>query len=139
MKSTIMKTTAAACALALSFLAYCVLAQAQQNQTKRIAAKSGETIELFPVFAQANCRSTLLAPPEVEVLQGPAELTVTAREQMVAIPRLECHDKLKGAMLLVTVAQVKQPIEGKLTFRVKFKTKAVNNQIAYTYNYSLFP
>ena len=40
---------------------------------------------------------------------------------------------------MAVIGKVDHPIEGKLTFRVKFKTKAVNNQQAYTYNYSLFP
>ena len=122
-----------------AMLIACVSAQAQMNQTQRIAAKSGETIELLPISAWANCRSTLIAPPEVEVMQGPPEITVTAREQMVTMPALACPNKLKGAMLIVTVGQVKQPIEGKLTFRVKFKTKGGERQNAWNYNYSLFP
>ena len=117
----------------------CVSAQAQQNLTQRIAAKSGETIELFNVFAQVNCRSILLATPEVDVLEGPAELTVTVKEQMVPVPKFDCPNKLKGGTVLAVIGKVDHPIEGKLTFRVKFKTKAVNNQQAYTYNYSLFP
>jgi len=139
MKSRILKTCAAICALALPLFATSGPAEAQQNLIQRIAAKSGETIELYPVWAQANCRSTLLATPEVEVLEGPAELTFSVREQMVAVPAAECHNKIKGGMVIATVGDVKKPIEGKLTIRVKFKTKVVNNQLARTYYYSLFP
>jgi len=117
----------------------CVSAQAQQNQTQRIAAKSGETIELFNVLAQVNCRSILLGTPEVEVLEGPPEMTLTVKEQMVFAPRTDCPNKFKGGTVMAAIGKVDHPIEGKLTFRVKFKTKAVNNQQAYTYNYSLFP
>ncbi len=139
MKSTILKATTTSCALALSLFAMSVLGEAQQNQIKRIAARSGESIDLYTVFAQANCRSTLLATPEVEVLEGPPELQLSVREQMVAIPAAECHNKLKGGMVVATVGEVKKPIEGKLTFRVKYKTKVVNNQVAQVYYYSLFP
>jgi hypothetical protein len=135
MKLRIVEAIAAGCAM----LAACVSVQAQQNQTQRIAAKSGETIELFNVFAQVNCHSILLATPEVEVLEGPAELTLTVKEQMVPVPRFDCPNKLKGGTVLAVIGKIDHPIEGKLTFRVKFKTKAVNNQQAYTYNYSLFP
>ncbi|MGO9484723.1 MAG: hypothetical protein ACLPX9_09100 [Rhodomicrobium sp.] len=114
-------------------------AQAQQNQIQRIAAKSGETIELSSVFAQVNCRSILLATPEVEVLEGPPEITLSIREQMVPVAKADCHDKVKGGMILATIGQVSHPIEGKLTFRVKYKTKTVNNQVAHVYLYSLFP
>jgi hypothetical protein len=115
------------------------LAKAQQIQIQRIAAKSGETIELYPVWAQANCRSTLLVPPEVEVLEGPPELTFSVKEQMLRIPAAECPNKIKGGMVIVTVGDVKKAIEGKLTIRVKLKTKVLNNQLARTYYYSLFP
>ncbi|MFY9640238.1 MAG: hypothetical protein ACLPJW_10685 [Rhodomicrobium sp.] len=139
MKSTIFRIAAASCALALSLFASSDLAQAQQPQIKRIAAKSGETVDLFTVFAQANCRSTLLETPQVEVLQGPPELTLSVREQIVAVPQFECHNKLKGGMVVATVGQVKQPIEGKLIFRVKFKTKVGESQNGHTFFYSLFP
>jgi hypothetical protein len=139
MKPAILRMSAMSCALALSLLPACVSVRAQQNQTQRIAAKSGETIELFPVFAQVNCRSILLATPEVEVLEGPPELTLSVREQMVPVPAADCHNKIKGGILIATIGEVKKPIEGKLTLRIKYKTKTVNNQVARTYYYSLFP
>ena len=134
-----MKTCAAICVLALPLFVMSRAGEAQQNHIQRIAAKSGETIELYPVWAQARCRSTLLAIPEVEVLEGPPELTFSVREQMVLVRAADCPNKIKGGMVIVTVGDVKKPIEGKLTIRVKFKTKAVNNQLARTYYYSLFP
>jgi hypothetical protein len=136
MKLRIVEALAAGCAILIA----CVSAQAQQNQTQRIAAKSGETIELFNVFAQVNCRSTLLATPEVEILEGPAELTLTVKEGMVPAPKFDCPNKLKGGTVMAVIGKIDHPIEGKLTFRVKYKTKVTNNsQQAFTYNYSLFP
>jgi hypothetical protein len=140
MPSAAARSIATICVTVLTLAVCAGSAQAQNpNQIPRIAAKSGETLELFPVFAHVNCRSTLLATPEVEILEGPPELTLSVREQMVAVPAAQCNSKLKGGMLLATIGEIKKPIEGKLTFRVKYKTKAVNNQVARTYYYSLFP
>jgi hypothetical protein len=139
MTSTVLRVSVVSCALALSLLEVRVSAYGQQNQIQRIAAKSGETIELHTVFAQANCRSTLLATPEVEVLDGPPEMTVSVKEEMVAVPAADCNKKIKGGVVIATIGEVKKPIEGKLTYRVKFKTKGPNNQLARTYYYSLFP
>ena len=91
MELRIVGFAAGACAMLIA----CVSAQAQQNLTQRIAAKSGETIELFNVFAQVNCRSILLATPEVEVLEGPAELTLTVKEQMVPVPALRLPQQVE--------------------------------------------
>ena len=137
MTSTILRVSAVSCALALS-AAYDPV-RAQQEQIQRIAAKSGETIELHTVFAQANCRSTLLATPEVEVLDGPPELTISVKEQMIPVPAAGCYNKMKGGVVIATIGEVKKPIEGKLTYRVKFKTKDLNKQLAKAYYYSLFP
>jgi hypothetical protein len=139
MKSIILRISVTSCVLALSLLATYLPVQAQQDQLQRIAAKSGESIELHTVFAQANCRSTLLATPEIEVLEGPPELTLSIKEEMVAAPITGCHNKLKGGVVIATIGDVKKPIEGKLTYRVKFKTKVKNNQLGKTYYYSLFP
>ena len=52
-------------------------------EDKTIAAKSGETIEVKPVYGALHCRSILTRTPEVEVLQGPPELKLSVREDMV--------------------------------------------------------
>jgi len=106
-------------------------------EDKTIAAKSGETIEVRPVYGAVRCRSILTAPPEIEVLQGPAELKLSIREDMVT--PTNCQNKVKGGFVVATVGDVKQPTEGKLTFRVKYKTKEGTRQSGYVYNVSLLP
>jgi hypothetical protein len=106
-------------------------------EDKTIAAKSGETVEVRPVYGALHCKSILVAPPEVEVLQAPPELKLSIREDMVT-PQ-NCQTKVKGGFVVATVGDVKQATEGKLTFRVKYKTKEGTRQSGYVYNVSLLP
>ncbi len=108
-----------------------------EDEVKTLAAKGGETVDVMPVYGASKCRSTLVAPPEVEVLQGPPEVKLSVREDMVT-PR-NCREKIKGGFVVATIGQVKQPTEGKLTFRVKYKTKDGTRQSGHVYNVSLFP
>ena len=47
--------------------------------------------------------------------------------------------KVKGAMVVVTVGQVKQPIRSRLIFRVKYKGKYRDSQTGHAYDFSLSP
>jgi hypothetical protein len=108
-------------------------------QDGTLKAKSGAVIDLRPVFRQVNCRGMLLATPEVEILQGPPELTLSVRDEMVEVPAANCPRKIKGAMVVATIGQVSQPIEGRLIFRVKYKGKYRNTQTGHAYDFSLSP
>jgi hypothetical protein len=110
-----------------------------QNSPRSIALKNGESVDLMPVFGEKNCRSILTATPTVEVLEGPPELKVTVREEMVAPRHAACKDKIKGGVVVVTANDVKARTEGKLTFRIKYKGKDGERQTAHTYNVTLFP
>ncbi len=114
----------AAPAFGLVLLAATAPAFAQEAKT--FAAKSGETVDLLPVYGASRCRSTLIAPPELEVLQAPSELKLSVREEMVT-PR-NCRDKIKGGQIVATVGEVKQPVEGKLAFRIKYIAKDGTHQ-----------
>jgi GAF domain-containing protein len=104
---------------------------------KTIVAKSGETVDVRPVYGALRCRSILVAPPEIEVLQAPPELKLSIREDMVT--PLKCQDKVKGGFVVATVGEVKEPTEGKVSFRVIYKTKDGKRQSGYVYKVSLFP
>jgi hypothetical protein len=108
-------------------------------QDGTLKAKSGEVIDLLPVFRQVNCRGTLLETPVVDVFQAPPELTLSIKDQMVEVPEQRCPAKIKGAMVVVTVGQVRQPIEGRLIFRVKYKGKYRESQTGHAFDFSLSP
>jgi translation elongation factor EF-1alpha len=110
-----------------------------QSPVPSIALKSGETVDLMPVYGERHCRSILTETPKVEVLEAPPEIKVTVREEMVSPRRGACKDKIKGGVVVVTASDVKARTEGKLTFRVKYKAERGEKQTAHTYNVTLFP
>jgi hypothetical protein len=118
----------------------CVVQQAMaENPPRSISIKNGESIDLLPVFGEKNCRSILTETPKVEVLEGPPEIKVTVREEMVAPRRAACKDKIKGGFVVATANDVKSRTEGKLTFRVKYKGTDGDRQTSHTFNVTLFP
>jgi hypothetical protein len=110
-------------------------AQAQQS----IALKNGENTELGSVWFVANCRSILMGVPEVEILEGPPGLTLSIKEAMVVPRRLNCANQVSGGILVATAKDITEPVQGKLTYRIKYKTKDGDRQRSNTYNVSLFP
>jgi hypothetical protein len=118
----------------------CVAQQAiAENPPRSIALKNGESVDLMSVFGEKNCQSILTETPKVEVLEGPPEVKVTVREEMVAPRRAACKDKIKGGVVVATANDVKARTEGKLTFRVKYKGQSGERQTAHTFNVTLFP
>ena len=77
--------------------------------------------------------------PQVEILEGPPEVTVTIKEGMVTPRRQSCPNKVAGGTVVATAKEVKEPIEAKLTYRVRYKTKDGDRQLGYVYTVSLFP
>jgi hypothetical protein len=110
-----------------------------QRNNPRIALKSGESAEVLNVFLIANCRSIAIGSPELEILEGPAELSVSIKEQPIIPRAYNCASPVPGGKVMVTAKDVDEPKEARLTFRVKFKSKAGDRQFSYIYNVSLFP
>jgi hypothetical protein len=113
-----------------------------QSPEPGIALKSGESVDLGSLWyvARSNCKSIMIGTPEVEILEGPPELTLSVKEAMV-LPRSlnNCSNKVAGAILTATAKDVKEPIHAKLTYRVKYKTKDGDRQLANVRDVSLFP
>ena len=66
-------------------------------------------------------------------------MTATVKEKMV-LPRVgRCANRVPGGILVATAKDVKDPVEAKLTYRVKYKTKDGERQTSRVYNVSLFP
>ena len=112
-------------------------AYAQQPQA--IALKSGDSAELQNVYFVINCTSIVIGSPEIEVLEGPAELTVEIKEGMVIPRRQNCAKAVPGGTVIATAKEVKERAQARLTYRVKFKTKAGDRQESHVYSVSLFP
>ncbi len=113
-------------------------ALAADDDAKTLAAKGGESVDLMPVYGAHNCQSTLTETPEVEVLQGPPEVKLSVKEDMVT-PK-NCKNKIKGGFVVASIAKIDKPVEGKLTFRVKYKAKdGQTRQTSHVYSVTLFP
>src|SRR5712672_2326761 len=93
---------------ATQFLAICCLGFLLPSATtlalaedlRRIALKHGESVELYSVYYTTNCRSILTGKPEVEVLEGPPEVTLTVREGMVLPRKQGCAKTVLGGTLV---------------------------------------
>lgn len=110
-----------------------------QTNVQRIALKSGESAELGIVYWVTNCRSIMVGMPVIEVLEGPPEVTLAIKEEMVLPRRFNCANRVPGGTIVATAKDVKEPMETKLTYRVKYKTKDGDRQTSTVYNISLFP
>src|SRR5262249_51173763 len=104
-----------------------------------LALKSGESVELGSVYWVANCRSTMIGLPEVEILECPPGLTLTVKEAMVLPRRQNCPSKVSGGILSAAVGEVKDRLQAKLLYRLKYKTKDGDRQRSHTFDVSLFP
>jgi hypothetical protein len=116
-----------------------VHAQSPSENLANIALKSGESVTLGPVYWVVNCKSIMIGVPTVEVLEGPPELSLSLKEDMVLPRRQNCAAKVKGAVLTATAGAVKAVVHAKLTFRLKYQTKDGDRQSARVYDVSLFP
>jgi len=105
----------------------------------RIALKSGESTELPDVLWAVNCRSIIVGNPEIEILEGPAELTVALKPKMVLPRRANCAKLVPGWSVTGTAKDVNEPMQGTLTYRIKVNTKDGDRQESHVYNLSLFP
>jgi hypothetical protein len=110
-----------------------------QQQIPRVALKGGESAEVLNIFDIVNCRSVATASPEVEVLEGPPEVSVTIKEQPIIPRAYNCANPVPGGKVVVTAKDVGERKEAKLTFRVKYKGRTGDRQWSYVYNVSLFP
>jgi hypothetical protein len=115
------------------------VATATAQTEGNIALKSGESVELGPLYWIANCHSIMIGLPEVEILEGPPGVTLAVKEAMVLPRRQNCPNKVSGGILSAAAAEVKDRTQGKLIYRVKYKTKDGDRQRSVTFNVSLFP
>ena len=127
--------------LTASLLLAAIVTDSVKAQTApgRLALKNGESVELFPVYWVINCRSVMIGLPEIEVLEGPPQLSLIIREEKVLPRRQGCAAQVPGGTLLLTAKDVTEKAEARLTYRLKYKTRAGDRQTSGTYIVSLFP
>jgi|SRR6185295_5522501 len=133
-----MAVVAALQLLVAGFIAAVVTADAQ-NAPQRLVVKSNETVEIGLVFYVSNCRSIMIGLPQVEILEGAPELTISIKEGPVLPRRLNCGAPVPGGKLMLVATDITDSREVKLTYRLKYKTKDGDRQTGNSYIVSLFP
>lgn len=107
---------------------------------ENISLRGGETADLGGVWWIANCKSILKSTPIVEVMEGPADLSVAMKAQKVLPRTSKCAKEVDGGELTVSAApDVKAREQGTLFLRVKYATKDGERQKSREINYTLFP
>lgn len=124
--------------IALAGLAAVLCSSGAQAQN-RVALKSGDSVELGSVYWVSNCRSIMIGLPEIEILEGPPEVTLAIKEGPVLPRRQNCAAKVPGGTLVASAKDIKEPGEAKLTYRLKYKTKDGDRQRGNVYFVSVFP
>ena len=110
-----------------------------QSSPRRLMVKNGESIEVGTVYYIAQCRSIMVGVPEIEVLEGPPEVTLNIKEEPV-LPRLQgCAKKVAGGTIMLSAKGITAPTESKLAYRVNYKTRDGDRQTSRIYLISLYP
>jgi hypothetical protein len=81
----------------------------------------------------------MVGTPELEVLESPDLVTLSLREEKVVPRRFNCSNPVPGGTVVLTAKQVNARVDGKLTYRIKYKTKDGDRQTSTVYNLSLYP
>lgn len=109
-------------------------------EAENIALRGGETADLGGVWWISNCQSILKSTPVVEVMEGPADLSVAVKAQKVLPRTAKCAKQVDGGELTVSAApDIKVREQGKLFLRIKYATKDGERQKSREVNYTLFP
>jgi hypothetical protein len=127
--------------LSVLLLVACLAGAGEVSAQRRglVVIKNGESVELHTVFFVVSCRSIMVGLPEIDVVEGPPEVKLSIREEPVIPRNLNCAKPVPGGTLLATANDVAAAKDAKLIYRLKYKTKDGERQIARSYQLSLFP
>jgi hypothetical protein len=130
--------------LGILFLGTAVVASSQTRAqtilgSPTLALKSGETLELGLIYWVSRCRSILTSTPEAEVLEGPSQVAVSVKQEMVLPRAQQCASRVPGGKLIITAKEIEDPSYTSLTVRITFKTKDGERKYSQVYNLHLLP
>jgi hypothetical protein len=131
--------------LGIVFLGAAAIVAGTQAQAQTIlgaqtlALKSGETIELGVLYWAVNCRSLLTSTPEAEVLEGPSQVAVSVKQEMVLPRYQQCASRVPGGKLMITAKEIEDPSYTNLTVRIIYKTKDGERKLSHVFNLHLLP
>lgn len=104
-----------------------------------ISIKSGESVDLGPVYWVEGCTSLLITVVGVDFLEGPPGITLSVRREDVLPQRPGCSNKVNGGVVVASVKDVPVPAHGTLRYRVRYKTQNGTNQSTHSAQMSVYP
>lgn len=104
-----------------------------------IALKSGESTEVTKLYFVEGCRSTLKSPPEVEILDGPPQVSAEVKEATVMPRAQNCSKPVQGGVLVLSAKEIEDPSFSRLTVRVIYKTRDGDRKFSAVLNLQLLP
>src|SRR5262245_52417510 len=102
-------------------VALLILLGAPHASAQDLSLKSGESMDLYPVYWISECKSLLRSFAGIDILEGPPGVVLSIREDMV-LARRQCPNKVPGGIVVVTVKDVPAKVSGVLRFRVRYNT-----------------
>ena len=109
------------------------------GSARTIALKSGESTEVGKLYYVEACRSILNSPPEVEVLEGPSQVSAVVKPASV-LPRWQnCSKPVEGGILVLSAKDIEDPSFSRLTLRVTYKTRDGDRKFSEVLNLQLLP
>lgn len=118
-------------------LAFFVLGQPAQAQ--EVPIKGGQSADLGPVYWIEKCQSLLKRIVSVEKLSGPANVTLSIREQPVQARRQNCPGDVPGGMVVATAGTVAAAGTSPIEYRVIYDTQVGTRQSTHTRNLVMSP
>ena len=106
---------------------------------KNLAIKNGETLELEKLYYISNCKSILKGPVTAEILDGPAQLSVSIKEALVEARLQQCAKPVQGAILSLTAKDITQITTSRVIVRWKYLTKDGDRFRSQTLNVTMLP
>ena len=104
-----------------------------------ISIKSGESVDLGPVYWVEGCTSLLVTVVGVDFLEGPPGITLSVRREDMLPQRPGCTNKVNGGVVVASVKDISALTHGTLRYRVRYKTQNGSNQSTHTVQISLHP
>jgi len=81
----------------------------------------------------------MVGTPQIEILEGPPEITLSIKEGRVVPRSRGCTNPVPGGTLIATAKDVKETKVSRLIYRIKYQTKDGDRQTANAYYVGLVP
>jgi len=114
-------------------------AQNWQHSMTSYALKSGESVETGDLYFISNCKSVLVGPIEVTILDGPPGVTAAAIPASVMARAQQCAKPVNGAKLVLTAGHIDDESNTLMTLRVRYPTKDGVREVSPSFMMRLFP